>query len=77
LSITADARIDNRDDILAALNISPAERLPDSTLILLAYERWGQACVDKLIGDFTFVIWDQRQQLAWYVPLHNVLIRAT
>jgi asparagine synthase (glutamine-hydrolysing) len=63
LTITADARIDNRDDILAALNISPAERLPDSTLILLAYERWGQACVDKLIGDFAFVIWDQRQQL--------------
>jgi asparagine synthase (glutamine-hydrolysing) len=63
LIITADARIDNRDDILAALNICPAERLPDSTLILLAYERWGQACVDKLIGDFAFVIWDQRQQL--------------
>jgi asparagine synthase (glutamine-hydrolysing) len=65
LIITADARIDNRDDILVALNIRPAERqvMPDSTLILLAYERWGPACVDKLIGDFAFVIWDQRQQL--------------
>ena len=63
LMITADARIDNRDDILAALDISHTERMSDSKLILLAYEHWGQTCVDKLTGDFAFAIWDRRQQL--------------
>src|SRR5262249_55056052 len=29
-----------------------------SALILEAYERWGEACPSKLLGDFAFVIWD-------------------
>ncbi|HSK64740.1 MAG TPA: asparagine synthase-related protein, partial [Pyrinomonadaceae bacterium] len=30
--------------------------------ILQAYERWGEACVEHLIGDFAFAIWDKRTQ---------------
>ncbi|MDJ1181917.1 asparagine synthase-related protein [Roseofilum casamattae] len=62
--ITADARIDNRQDLFAALNITPAESrtIPDSTLVLFAYERWGQDCVSRLIGEFAFAIWDRREQ---------------
>ena len=60
LSIVADARIDNRNELYGMLNVPAAERaqLTDSVLILLAYTKWGRACVEKLIGAFAFAIWD-------------------
>lgn len=65
LVITTDARIDNRQELLAALNVPPAEgrTMPDSILILLAYEKWGRDCVSRLIGAFAFALWDRKQQI--------------
>ena len=62
--ITADARIDNRADLIAALNLidRPAAELTDSDLILAAYEKWGTNCPQKLLGAFAFAIWDQTEQ---------------
>ncbi|WP_158797055.1 asparagine synthase-related protein [Pedobacter sp. L105] len=64
LTITADARIDNREDLYRKLDIPPAERLllPDSLLILKAYEKYGENCAEHLIGDFAFAIWDKHRQ---------------
>lgn len=64
LVLTADVRIDNRDELISALRIQdyPAEKVADSYLILAAYEKWGEQCPKYLIGDFAFAIWDQRQQ---------------
>ena len=65
LAITADARIDNREEIYAVLGRHTAadKAIPDSGLILLLYERFGRACVRHLVGDFAFAIWDGRAQL--------------
>lgn len=63
LTITADARIDNREDLFRLLEI-PARiqnSIPDSLLILEAYQKWGRECVEHLIGDFAFAIWDERE----------------
>jgi asparagine synthase (glutamine-hydrolysing) len=62
LAIVADARIDNRDDLFAALSTPHDERtgMPDSVLILRAYEKWGRDTAIHLIGDFAFAIWDAR-----------------
>jgi len=63
LTITADARIDNRDELISDLNLSQhGEIIPDSSLILYAYQRWGESCVDHLLGDFAFAIWDAHKQ---------------
>jgi asparagine synthase (glutamine-hydrolysing) len=64
LVITADARIDNRDELIAKLQFGdrPAEKITDSQLILAAYEQWGKRCPEYLLGDFAFAIWDARQQ---------------
>lgn len=64
LTITADTRIDNRDDLIAKLGLSKQKShlVPDSTLILKAYERYGDNCVEHLTGDFAFVIWDEKEQ---------------
>lgn len=64
LVITADARIDNRDELIAILELGarPAGAISDSELILAAYERWGARCPEYLLGDFAFAVWDARQQ---------------
>jgi asparagine synthase (glutamine-hydrolysing) len=63
LVITADARLDNRDELFTLLNISHHDpTTPDSKLILYAYERWGSECPAHLLGDFAFVIWDIKNQ---------------
>lgn len=60
----ADARIDNRNELIAQLDLKPSycPVITDSELILAAYERWGDDCLYHLIGDFAFAIWDPRRQ---------------
>jgi asparagine synthase (glutamine-hydrolysing) len=64
LTITADARVDNRDELISTLNFNgrPREGITDSELILAAYEKWGEQCPEKLLGDFSFAIWDKQKQ---------------
>ncbi len=64
LIITADARIDNRGELIGLLGLNgrPGKEMSDSDLILRSYERWGEDCPQKLLGDFAFVIWDRRCQ---------------
>jgi asparagine synthase (glutamine-hydrolysing) len=60
--LNADARIDARKELFAklqsklqrSLNLTPT----DAELILLSYEAWGEECVNHLLGDFAFAIWD-------------------
>lgn len=64
LALSADARIDNRDELIGSLGL--VDRAPggiaDSELILAAYEKWGEHCPEQLLGDFAFTIWDRRRQ---------------
>lgn len=64
LAITADARIDNREELLDSLAMAKEQRgrLSDSEIILLAYRRWREGCAARLIGDFAFAIWDSHQR---------------
>lgn len=58
--IVSDSRIDYRRELAGKLGIhwNIAEGFSDSKLILLAYLKWGEACLSRLYGDFSFVIWD-------------------
>ena len=64
LALTADARIDNRDELIALLGLTDRTRaeITDSELILRAYERWGERSPERLLGDFAFAVWDRRRQ---------------
>lgn len=59
--LAADARIDNRADLFTALGVAHTERsrTGDGELIAAAYSKWGEDCVEHLIGDFAFVLWDR------------------
>ncbi|MBC7233752.1 MAG: hypothetical protein H5T68_10995 [Chloroflexi bacterium] len=61
LWITADARVDNRDELIPLLEAAGylyKEVPSDAEVILAAYQRWGEGCAQHLVGDFAFAIWD-------------------
>ncbi|CDX26556.1 Asparagine synthase [Mesorhizobium sp. ORS 3324] len=61
LAVTADCRLDNRDELLAWLGIHDRP-VADAMLVMHAYLRWGEACATYLQGDFAFAIWDAERQ---------------
>ena len=64
--ITADARLDGRDDLLAELEKAGrrCDRFAaDSDLVLHAYAAWDSDCVQHLRGDFAFAVWDRLRKV--------------
>jgi asparagine synthase (glutamine-hydrolysing) len=62
--ITADVRLDNREELHEALEPGrPPDAVGDAELILLAYLDRGEPCVEHLLGDFAFALWDPRDRL--------------
>lgn len=37
----------------------------DTEVLLNAYRKWGDACLDKLVGMFAFIIWDEAAKTAF------------
>ncbi len=61
--ISFDGRIDNREDLWEALSVPPNERSrPDAELVLRAYGKWEGECPVRLVGEFTFALWDHRRR---------------
>jgi asparagine synthase (glutamine-hydrolysing) len=63
--IVADARVDARGELIAKLKTQGQTATLDASdveLILRAYLTWGEACVENLLGDFGFGIWDGPKQ---------------
>jgi asparagine synthase (glutamine-hydrolysing) len=59
--ISGDVRLDNREELLAALGTAdPA--IGDAEIVLRAYLEWGEHCGEHLLGDFAFAIWDPRER---------------
>lgn len=60
-AIVADLRLDNREELIAALGLSNPG-IGDGEITLQAYLRWGEDCPARLLGDFAFAVWDPRAQ---------------
>ena len=60
----ADARLDNRPELVARLGLAPGdhERLPDSALLFESLLKWGDDAVDHWVGEFAFAFWDGAKQ---------------
>lgn len=60
----ADARIDNRSGLCHDLDIAPPDRnaMADSTLLWMAWRRWGETAPDHVVGEFAFAVWEPRRQ---------------
>ncbi|WP_160689313.1 asparagine synthase-related protein [Clostridium sp. C2-6-12] len=64
LIITADAIIDNREELLDEFELkkNKVEDFTDSEYILMAYKKWGKECPKHLLGNFCFTIWNEEKQ---------------
>ncbi len=62
--VTADARIDNREELIDALGIreKASTEIGDGEIIVHAYRRWGDRSPSKLVGDFAYCVWDRAQR---------------
>ncbi len=63
LIFTAQARLHNRGDVIAALAIDAARgaEMADSALLWHAYRAWGEGCVARITGSFAFAAWHRAE----------------
>jgi asparagine synthase (glutamine-hydrolysing) len=62
--ISADLRLDNRDDVLARLGVGAQDAMtwPDSRVLLCAWEKLGDELWPILHGPFAAAIWNPRER---------------
>ena len=70
--ITADLRLDNRDDVLARIGVAPQDAIAwaDSRVLLTAWEKFGDEIWPTLRGPFAVAIWDPRSRILRLVRDH-------
>lgn len=68
VSVVAVCRIDNRTDLADLLGLD--DRISDEKLIAYAYLRWGENCLQFLLGDFAFYLWDSKKQCVFCARDH-------
>lgn len=61
--LSGDVRIDGQRELRAAL-VAAGQGVPansgDDALVLAAWEAWGERAPERLIGEFSFALWDAR-----------------
>ena len=62
LWIVFNGEVYNYVELRGELSAYPYRSRTDTEVILAAYERWGESCVEHFIGMFAFAIWDERRQ---------------
>ena len=72
LVMVADSRVDNRDEVAHALGLAAGLRheMSDAEMLLRGYERWGKGCLDRIVGEFTFAVWDVRERRLFCARSH-------
>lgn len=81
--IIGNVRLDDRASLEARIGSLPP-RSSDLEICLRAYIAWGDACVNFIQGDFSFVIWDETRRRVLGVrdhlgvrAFHYALVRGT
>jgi asparagine synthase (glutamine-hydrolysing) len=63
LTMVADVRLDNRDELARSLGVAAdAASMSDARLMMTSFERWDTAAIDRFVGDFALILWDDRSQ---------------
>jgi asparagine synthase (glutamine-hydrolysing) len=60
--IVFNGEIYNYRELRQELHDYPYRTQTDTEVILAAYERWGEACLEHFTGMFAFLLWDEREQ---------------
>jgi asparagine synthase (glutamine-hydrolysing) len=63
-----DLRLDGRRELWRLLGGSELTEELGATseeLLLRAWARWGESCLERVIGDFSFALWDAKEGSLW------------
>lgn len=63
LWIVFNGEIYNYLELRVELGSYPYKTQTDTEVILAAYQRWGEACLEHFVGMFSFLLWDARRQV--------------
>ena len=69
--MVADVRLDNRADLAWELSLTQPEELADSAILMAAWTRWGEACLDHILGAFAFAVWQPAKQTLFAARDHT------
>jgi len=58
-----DGRLDNRSDLIAAMNNGVSQQQTDVEIVGAAYDRWGTECFRRFIGDWALTVWDATERV--------------
>lgn len=61
--LTSSVRLDGAEQLRRDLGCGSVVTQPE--LLLRAYLTWGEACLERIQGDFAFALWDGRQEMLW------------
>jgi asparagine synthase (glutamine-hydrolysing) len=65
-----DGRLDNFQDLIKQLDLPDAEA-SDSQIVLAAFERWGDECFAKLVGDWALALWSHHDRSVYLARDHS------
>lgn len=67
LTAVADASLYYLNDLVRRLGSAAdgVDRDRPAELILAAYEKWGERCVEYLEGDYACIVWDAKERRGW------------
>jgi asparagine synthase (glutamine-hydrolysing) len=66
--LLGDVRVDARRELveeLAKSGTRVAEGTTSEELILQAWQTWGESCLEQILGDYSFALWNDGEQCLW------------
>jgi len=65
--IVGDIRLDGQVELTAQLGRSSnqTQTNSDREMLLRAWQKWGPDCLPKILGDYSFALWDDSQNALW------------
>jgi len=67
--LAMDGRLDNHEDLAESL-CDGDRTVPDSGLSLKAFEKWGENCFSRLVGDWALALWSARDGILYLARDH-------
>jgi asparagine synthase (glutamine-hydrolysing) len=67
--ITFDGRLDNYEELCGLLDLGNGER-SDSEIALASFQRWGEECFSRFVGDWAVALWSERQRSLYLARDH-------
>lgn len=62
LWLTFNGEVYNYLELREELSDYPFRSRSDTEVVLAAFQKWGPACLDRLVGMFALAIWDEQEQ---------------